>query len=415
MLVLAKLLKGVIKIQLINGRYKKKYKEELMRSRKILTVLSGICLVLVLVMLPLMAACAQQEPSPATTPAPSPATTPTQAPVPTSTPIPAPAPEKVWELRMSVDSPSHIPYSVYGTAPWAKMVEEATKGRVKITVYWASTLAKAADTWTVTESGVTDLGWAMTGHFPGQVPLTEVMNLPLLGIAKAETMSRVLWQLYEQFPAIQAEYKPVKLVSLWTTEPYALITRDKPVRTLEDVKGLKLRAAGTNATEMTKTLGAVPLTIPMPDCYLALQKGVFDGMWVSREAVDGFKLYEVTNYFTDVWTSPTVFLMIMNLNKWKGFPSDIQQQIMSVSGEKAAAHFGSKAFDGAGDRLFATLKEKNITWPKEFITPPPAEMDRWTATAGKPIWDIWVTKWKDRGPTQEILNRAVELGKQLSK
>lgn len=119
------------------------------------------------------------------------------------------------------------------------------------------------------------------------------------------------WQLYQEFPAIQAEYKGVKLLGLFATEAYPLAT-NKPVRTLKDLKGLKLRAAGGPPADMTKALGAVPVTIPMPDTYLALQKGVIDGYWYSHESVLGFRTYEVTKYVTDFPTCAVAWWLIMN-------------------------------------------------------------------------------------------------------
>lgn len=116
---------------------------------------------------------------------------------------------------MSCDAPSFIPYSVFGTGPWYEMVGEATKSRVEVIPYYGAVLNKAADGWTAAQTGITDIQWCMTGLFPGQFPLTEVGNLPLLGIPKGETLSRALWRLYEEYPEIQAEYAPVKLLALW--------------------------------------------------------------------------------------------------------------------------------------------------------------------------------------------------------
>lgn len=72
-------------------------------------------------------------------------------------------------------------------------------------------------------------------------------------------------------------------------------------------------------------------------------------------------------------------------------------------------------YDTLRETLYRELKEIGIKWPEETITLPPEEEERWVALGGKPIWDMWLEKWKDRGPTQEIFNRALELRKELSK
>ena len=79
------------------------------------------------------------------------------------------------------------------------------------------------------------------------------------------------------FRRIQDEFKDVKVLLFYTSEPYTLITRNKPVKSIEDIKGMKIRMTGGPPTDMMKLLGGVPMLIPMPDSYISLQKGVIDG------------------------------------------------------------------------------------------------------------------------------------------
>ena len=133
----------------------------------------------------------------------------------------------------------------------------------------------------------------MQGYWPEQTPLSDVMSLPFLPIKSAEKGGEVLWKLYEKFPSIQKEYGDIQPLVLYTTSPNFLITSKKQVKTLEDMKGLKIRVLGGPPTEMAKALGAVPAVMPMPDLYQALDKGVFDGAAVPWEAIHAFRLYEV--------------------------------------------------------------------------------------------------------------------------
>ena len=183
--------------------------------------------------------------------------------------------------------------------PWAKKVEEASKGRVKIDIFHSQTLAKGPDIWNAVKTGVADMGWCFHGYWPDMTPLSDVISLPSLPIKSSEKASEVLWKLYEKFPEIQREYKDVHVLTLWASSPYFLITTKKQVKTMEDIKGLKIRVVGGPPTEQMKALGAVPLLIPMPDNYQALDKGVIDGMGAPWEAIHGFRLYEVVKYYTD--------------------------------------------------------------------------------------------------------------------
>ena len=184
--------------------------------------------------------------------------------------------------------------------PWIKKVEEATNGRVKIEVYPSQTLVKGPDIWKAVRDGVVDMGWCFHGYWPEMTPLSDVITLPGLPMESAEKGSEVLWKLYEKFPSIRKEFAEVQPLMLWTSNPYFLLTNKKQVKTLEDLKGMKIRVTGGPPTEQIKALGAVPTPVPMPDMYQALDKGVVDGMGAPWEAVQGFRLYEVAKYYTMV-------------------------------------------------------------------------------------------------------------------
>jgi len=152
---------------------------------------------------------------------------------------------------------------VHALQPWVKKVEEATKNRVKIDIFPSQTLAKGPDIFNAVKSGVADMGWCFHGYWPDMTPLSDVITLPSLPIKSSEKASEVLWKLYEKFPEIQREYRDVHVLTMWASSPYFLITAKKQVKTMEDIKGLKIRVVGGPPTEQMKALGAVPVLIPM--------------------------------------------------------------------------------------------------------------------------------------------------------
>lgn len=298
---------------------------------------------------------------------------------------------------------------VHALQPWVKNVEEATKGKVKIDVYYSQTLVKGPDIWNAVKSGVADIGWCFHGYWPDMTPLSDVITLPSLPFIKAEKGSEVLWKLYEKFPAIQREYKDVHVFQLWTSHPYLLITSKKQVKTIEDLKGMKIRMTGGPPTEQMKALGAVPILIPMPDNYLSLQKGVIDGMGAPWEAILAFRLYEVVKYYTIIPLSAVYFSMAMNKQKWESLPKDVQAAITSVSGLEAAKFWGRNFFDTAEEGVDEQIKKGGYEMIK--YTVPPDELARWTKVAGEPLWKEWVKKMEGKGrpEAQQVLNAALEL------
>ena len=299
--------------------------------------------------------------------------------------------------------------SVNATRPWVKKVEEATKGSVKIDLFHSQTLAKGPDIFNAVKSGVADMGWCFHGYWPDMTPLSDVITLPSLPIKTAEKASEVLWKLYEKFPAIQNEYKDVHVLHLWASHPYFLITTKKQVKTMEDMKGLKIRVVGGPPTEQMKALGAVPVLIPMPENYQSLDKGVIDGMGVPWEAIHGYRLYEVVKNYTIVPLSAVYFSISMNKQKWESLPKDIQQAITSVSGLEAARFWGKNWFDTAEQGVLEAVKKGNYQMNRYVI--PPEEQARWTKVAGEPLWKEWVKKMEGKGrpEAQQVLTTALEL------
>ena len=312
-------------------------------------------------------------------------------------------------LNMTSQNPETSWGHMSAIAPWAKQVEKATKGQLKIRIYAAQTLTKGKDAWTATKSGVADLGWCFHGYWPGLTPLADVISLPALGFKTAEKGSEMLWNLYEKFPSIQKEFADNQVLLTYTSHPYMLITTDKWVKSLEDIKGLKIRMTGGPPTTQMKALGGVPMLIPMPENYISLQKGVIDGMGAPWEAIHGFRLYEVVKYYTEVPFPAVYFTIAMNKNKWNSLPKDIQRAVMSVSGLEGSKFFGRNFFDTAKDSVFQKAKEGG--YPINFYTLSDSERARWLEVGGKPIWEDWVKKMENEGRTdaRAILNAALDM------
>ena len=321
----------------------------------------------------------------------------------------APSLAQVIKLTLADQNPQTGWGPVHALQPWVKKVEEATKGRVKIDVFYAQTLAKGPEIWNAVKSGVADMGWCFHGYWPDMTPLSDVITLPGLPFKTGEKGAEVLWKLYQQFPEIQREYKDVHVLQLWTSHPYFLITSKKQVKTMEDIKGLKIRVVGGPPTEQMKALGAVPVLIPMPDNYQSLDKGVIDGMGAPWEAIYAFRLYEVVKYYTIVPLSAVYFSLSVNKQKWDSLPKDIQEAITSVSGLGAAKFWGHNFFDTAEEGVVEKVKAGNHQMIKYVL--PPEELDRWTKTAGEPLWKEWVKKMEGKGrpEAQKILNTTLEL------
>jgi TRAP-type transport system periplasmic protein len=306
------------------------------------------------------------------------------------------------------NSPQSL-YEVNGIQPWVKKAEDAAKGRLKIRVYFSQTLVKGVDMWKGVQAGITDIGWCFHGYWPEMTPLSDVITLPFLPFSTAAEGSAVLSKLVAKYPELQKEFDAVKQLMIWTSSPYVVLTKNKQIKTMEDFKGLKLRVTGGPPTEQVRALGGVPMLIPMPDVYDAMDKGVIDGAALPWEAIHGFRLYEVGKYYTIAPMSSVYFTLSMNKQKWNSLPKDVQDAIMSVSGLEGGVAMGKGAFDDAEAAVMDVIKKGNFAAERYVV--PADELARWRKIAGEPLWEEWVKKMEGKGKPEarQILAATLEL------
>ncbi len=277
-----------------------------------------------------------------------------------------------------------------------------------MTEYPAETLAKEKETVTAVETGIADIGWVSISNIRGRFPLAEVTGLPFMGISGGKdekgnalsigkANSLVAWELYQNLPEMQKEFSSVKVLFTHNTELVNIVTTKKPVRNLEDLRGMKLRSTAGLLTELVQQLGATPVPIPLGEVYEAAQKGVLDGAAANTGQIINSRLYELLRYKTDINLGiTTMFAMIMNLDKWNSLPPDVQEGLNSVTG-RAGAEFAGEAGYGFGLRqaLEDAMKKGGYKW--ETVSASPEEAERWKAIAGKPMWDRWLKEMQSKG------------------
>lgn len=306
-------------------------------------------------------------------------------------PAPAPAPPPAKPIELSIAH--HVPPGHHldlATIEMAERIEKETGGRVKFTIYPGETLATSPESVPSVVSGASDLNTAVcTAHIPGRFPMTEAIALPP-AILYSSDASPVYWDFAKKF--LLEEWAEVKVLGLHVQPAMTLSTTDKPVRTLEDLKGLEIRVPGPIGVATAKALGATPVAIPMPESYEALQKGVCDGITTPyTEIKGGFRLGEVTFYHTDISIMAFDFWVIMNHGKYNALPSDIKT-VFDKAGDWIPEVFG-KAWDGPQKEGLEFCK---TTSGHELITLPPEELARWNERL-RTVGDAWAAEKEAAG------------------
>ena len=229
----------------------------------------------------------------------------------------------------AIAGPIKLSYANFPPAPtfpcvqmerWKKEVETRTNGKVVVNTFPGGTLLGAKNMMDGVIAGQADIGNLCMAYQPGRFIVTNATSLPL-GITNAHQGSLVLWDVWKKY---QPEaFAKVKVLAMFTTAPTNIMSK-VPVRTLEDLKGLDLRASG-GAAQILAAWGANPVGMPMPATVEALQKGVVKGLFSSLEAMKDFKFAETCKYVTITDTVIYPFAVVMNMDSWNKLPEDVQQ------------------------------------------------------------------------------------------
>ena len=282
---------------------------------------------------------------------------------------------------------------------WAKDVEKATQGRIKVTLFPGNTLTPPMQAYDNTVKGVVDIAASLLAYAPGRLPLSEVLQQPL-GYKNGYQASKLANAYYKKFKP--KEFDDVKVMFLHGAAPGFIMTK-KPVKSMDEIKGLRIKANAENA-DIVKNLGAAPVTMPVSETYDALSRGVIDGTLFPIEALQGFKIGEVVktvleNYGMSYMTSMYV---VMNKAKWNMLSPADQAAIEKINDEynekiaKRWVELDNKA------KEFATGKGVS------FVTVPPKDQAM-TAEKMKPILDDYVKMTKSKGlPGDEALKFCQE-------
>jgi len=299
----------------------------------------------------MMAACGggMTTPPADTTPAPAPDTT---APAPDTT---APAGDVVELTLMNHEGPQSA--TAYMIDAWCAAVKEASGGSLIVTPFHGS-LGGPRDTYNMILDGSVDMGFGLPSFYPGVFPGSDCIALPFIGAMNSMQAGHAMQELYETTDYLKPEWSDVHVICLYTNTVAPLITADKKVETINDVKGLNIRTIGGPVTEWAKLAGANPMTIDLGEIYTSFEKGVINAVTaVGWEAVEATKIYELGNYFLDYEMQVNPTFLVMNQAKYDSLSDENKAIIDSLSGHKAIDIQGDMR-EQARQRVYQTIADR---------------------------------------------------------
>ena len=270
-------------------------------------------------------------------------------------------------------------------------IEKLTNGEVSFTYYPSQTLVSAAEAFEGTVKGQCDIfNGALPVYTPGRFPLSLVAELPP-NIPKAEISSVLYWDFYKQHKLIQDEWKEVKVLATQVQVTHDIHTVKKPIYTMEDLKGLRIRCTSMGKP-MVEAWGGIPVAMPMSEAYVALQKGIVDGIQTNWGQLKSNKLADVVKFHTRVGAYAAIFYIIMNWDAYNTLPQDTKT-IFDALGDTLPKEFGQSWDKDEAQGIEWTMAQGGHT----MITLTPKDRAEWVEKAKNASIDNWLNGLEKKG------------------
>jgi len=280
-------------------------------------------------------------------------------------------------------------------APWAKKVEADSGGRIAIQIFPSMQLGGTApQLYDQAKDGIVDMVWTLPGYTAGRFPTAEVFELPFIAHKSAAVNSRATQEFADNH-LTKTDFKDTKLLCFWTHDD-GLIHSNKQVKTLDDLKGQKLRFPTRYAGEGLKAAGVNTVGMPVPQVPESLAQRVIDGAVVPWEVVPAIKLQELTKFHTEIPGSPTfyvaTFLLVMNTAKYESLPADLKAAIDKNAGAPAAEMAG-KVWEETSDGVEEMVRKRS---GNTITMLPEEDKEKWMKLT-QPVHESWLAAMKEKG------------------
>ncbi len=298
-----------------------------------------------------------------------------------------------------------FPKALYMTKPndyFAEKVKERSGGKITVKTFYGGALGKSNEMLDLVGKGAIDMGTVVQGYFTSSLPFAAMTNSLPMTFFDGEAAMRAAMKLEETNADQKAEFEKVKIKPLIHRylPNYRLICT-KPVRTVDDLKGLKIRTFGSYMPIMFSALDVTPVNVLPTDMYEALKRGSMDCSYLTNANFIAYKLHEVAKYIIDVkFGGINAYYLAINRDKWNSLPEKVQKLMLEVGAE--ATEFGVKDTVRAEKQALETMLKQGA----ELIK---FEQQAELQAAVPDMIEIWIKEMAKLGKEKEARAYADQL------
>jgi len=312
-------------------------------------------------------------------------------------------------LRVQHALPADSPFHTQFLVPWAHKLEQESGGRLHVQLYPAMKMGgEPAQLFDQAKNGEVEIVWAaLTDNARDRFPALEVFALPFMSNS-TEGSSRALWEYVRMSDLAHMEFDGVRVLAIHQSDAPQFHLRDRSIKSLADLSGLKLGVSSRMGANVLAALGASPMEMPPARVAAALSKGELDGALLPWEAIPALKLEEAVKYHSELDAkSPrlysSVYVLAMNAAAYKSLPDDLKKVVLANSGAETSAELGKVFEEGAASaRKLAAARGNTVN------VLPTEELAKWKTPAQRVI-DQWMQELAQRGVQgKELIDSARE-------
>jgi TRAP-type C4-dicarboxylate transport system substrate-binding protein len=289
-------------------------------------------------------------------------------------------------------STSHIP----AVSSLAKLqikgfdqLESMSNGKIKVSTTWSQTVHGVKEGRKAVRTGLSDQAPCFSLYTARDYNATGGLGLPFLFNNSHEAVATAE-HIYPKYLKDEFERFQVKLMRSAHTGPYHLYN-NKPVRTLEDIKGMKVRAGGGTHAKIIGALGATQVSMPGASAYTAMQRGTIDAIHFNDAAALIFKLHEVSKFRTANGFNVLTIEYCMSADWFDDLPSDLQVVVNNWGRQMAIAE-AAGFYDYGGLVNVVKMKSQGL----QIVDMPAAELDKWRKSLAG-VETAWVADAEKKG------------------
>ena len=299
--------------------------------------------------------------------------------------------------------PRAVTTAVENLGPW---LEKKTGGKFTVQIHWG-TLSPPKSVPDGLKLGAFEAGSYCAAYYPAKFPAFTGLDLPFLPIANLEQL-RAVTDAYQTDPVLVKEakkwnamYHQSSLLPL-----YEVVGKGTPPASLDDWKGMRIRALGAQGSAMQK-LGAVPTSVPAPEVYVSLDRGLIDAAALPYYAHDSYRTWELGKWFTTGLAFGSINCgSLFNIDAYNRLPKEYQALLHEFNDAPEGYPALANALNTAEKAMPAKFIERGLTEVKIN----PDRRAEFVKVGGEPVWKEWAAKMTETGYDGErLLNLILEL------